>query len=109
MQDAVLNLLNASAYLIEDHFANYFNDFMPLLREILEKVEGSTPEQMQLRARTIESMGVLIVSITEKREFLGTVQDVTAALFALLDKEFAEDDPQELAVKDTLAKVAFYL
>ncbi len=51
----------------------------------------------------------MIASVSENREFLGTVQKVTETLFALVNQKFAEDDPQELAVKDTLAKVAFYL
>ena len=38
---------------------------MPLLQEILANVEGSTPEQMRLRARTIESMGILIAAISD--------------------------------------------
>lgn len=104
-----MNLLNAAAYLIEGSFAKYFNGFMPLLREIVGTVESKTQEQMQLRARAMESMGVLIVSVAENQEFLGTVQEVTQSLFGLLQQGFAEDDPQELAVKDTLAKVAFYL
>jgi hypothetical protein len=64
---------------------------------------------MRLRARTIESMGFMIESICEKKEFIGTVQRVTEELFKLLQQDFGQDDPQELAVKDTLGKTAFYL
>ena len=64
---------------------------------------------MRLRARTIESIGFMIESVSDNKDFLGTVQRVTEKLFKCLDQQFSQDDPQELAVKDTLAKTAFYL
>jgi len=46
----------------------------------------------------------LIASVAENREFLEIVQKVTETLFNLLiNSKFAEDDPQELSVKETLA------
>lgn len=102
-------MLNASAALIEEEFASHFNDFMPLLLEIAEKAGGATDAQWPLKARAIESIGVLIAAVADNREFLETVQRVTAGLVALLASGFAEDDPRHLAVKDTLAKVAYYL
>lgn len=64
---------------------------------------------MRLRARTIESMGFMIGSVSENKDFMGTVQRVTEKLFKILNQGFSQDDPQELAVKDTLAKTAYYL
>ena len=61
----VLDLLNSTAGLIEEEFGKYFGQIMPLLREILDNVEGTTPEQMRLRARTIDSMGILIAAISD--------------------------------------------
>lgn len=78
--------------------------------EILQKVEGKTPETMQLRARSIESMGILIASIADQNQFVDSVKQVTETLFTLLvNTQFTEDDPQQLALKDTLAKIAYYL
>jgi len=65
MLEQVLDLLNSTAGLIEEEFGKYFGRIMPLLQEILANVEGSTPEQMRLRARTIESMGILIAAISD--------------------------------------------
>lgn len=104
-----MNLLNISASLLEDHFAKYFDSFLPLMVKILSNVEGSTVQQKNLRARTIESMGILIASVADQKEFTESVKEVTDKLFALLDQEFDEDDPQELAIKDTIAKISYFL
>ena len=64
---------------------------------------------MRLRARTIESMGIMITSVAEDRSFLPVVQRVTEKLFAGVNQEFSQDDPQQLAIKNTLAQTAFYL
>ena len=109
MQGEVLNLLNSMATLIEDKFGAYFNEFMPLMEKIIDGVEAKAPEQMRLRARTFESIGFMIESVSDNRDFLSSVQRVTEKLFKCLEQGFGQDDPQELAVKDTLAKTAFYL
>jgi len=54
-------------------------------------------------------MGFIIASVAEKPEFSATVKQVTEILFGYLQKEFSQDDPQVLAIKDTLAKTAYYL
>ena len=61
-----------------------------------------------MRARTIESIGILIASVSDEKEFTQSVKEVTEKLFALLDTQFDQDDPQELAIKDTLAKISFF-
>lgn len=109
MQEEVMNLLNVSATLIEDQFSKYFASFMPLMIEILDNVEGKTISQMNLRARTIESIGFMISAVSENPEFLGAVQQVTEKLFVLMQGEFAHDDPQEIAIKEALSKIAYYL
>jgi hypothetical protein len=109
LQEEVLNLLNVSATLIEEQFAPHYNSFMPLMLEILKNVEGKTLQQQTLRARTFESIGYMIAAVSEDKSFLGSVQEVTEKLFTLLQQTFAHDDPQEVAVKEALTKVAFYL
>lgn len=111
MQEEVMNLLNVSATLIEGNFNKYFDKFMPLMNEILDHVEPKTIAQMNLRARTIESMGYMISAIVEddQRVFLPAVKQVTERLFVLLQSEFAQEDPQEPAIKEALSKIAFYL
>jgi hypothetical protein len=110
LQEQVLSLLNVSASLIESQFAAYFDHFMPLMVKILTGVEAKTPAQRNLRARTIESMGTMIAAVSEEQRFKPTVQEVTEKLFSLLTAgDFDASDPQELAIKDTIAKIAFYL
>ena len=89
MQEQVMNLLNASATLIEEKFVDYFNQFMPLMEKIIDNVESKTPSQMRLRARTIESMGVMIAQVAEDKSFLPIVQRVTENLFAGLNHQFS--------------------
>lgn len=109
LQEEVMNLLNVSATLIEEHFGKHFRRFLPLMINILHNIEPNNQSQMNLGARTIESIGFMVTAVTENRDLLPQVQDVTTLLFKMLDREFAHDDPQELAVKDSLAKMAYYL
>lgn len=73
MQGEVMNLLNSMATLIEDKFGAYFNEFMPLMEKIIDSVEAKSPEQMRLRARTVESIGYMIESVCENKDFLSSV------------------------------------
>lgn len=73
MLDANMNVLNTAIDLIEEDFAKYFNEFMPLMVQILSVVKAETPEQKKIRARVIESMGVMIQSVSENKEFLPVV------------------------------------
>lgn len=54
-------------------------------------------------------MGILIASVADEKEFTESVKEVTDKLFALLDQQFDQDDPQELAIKDTIAKISYFL
>ena len=54
-------------------------------------------------------MGIMITSVAEDRSLLPVVQRVTEKLFAGVSQEFSQDDPQQLAIKNTLAQTAFYL
>lgn len=93
LQEEVLNLLNVAATLIEEEFSKYFTKFIPLMLSILENVEGKSIAQMNLRARTIESIGFMVSAVSENREFLPAVKSITEKLFVLLNHEFAHDDP----------------
>ena len=70
--------------MIEEKFAPHYNSFMPLMLEILEKVEGKTLQQQTLRARTYESIGFMIAAVSEDRSFVASVQQVTEKLFGVL-------------------------
>lgn len=69
LQEQVMGLLNVSASLIEEKFADYFDSFMPLMIKIIKQVESQTAQQRNLRARTIESMGIMIAAVAEQDQF----------------------------------------
>ena len=58
---------------------------MPLMIKILNNVDNKTPQQKNLKARTIESIGIMITAVSEnKNQFLQIVQEVTERLFNML-------------------------
>lgn len=64
---------------------------------------------MTLRARTIEAMGFMIEAVAESKEFNENVQKITAFLITVLNSGLTNDDPQILAIKETLSKISYYL
>lgn len=66
---------------------------------------------MTLRARTIETMGFMIEAVTEERAaFLDNVHQISTALVGLLTSgQLGNDDPQVMAIKETLSKIAYFL
>lgn len=66
-------------------------------------------QQMTLRARTIEAMGFMIEAVAESKEFTENVQKIAAFLISLLNSGLTNDDPQILAIKETLSKISYYL
>ena len=66
---------------------------------------------MTLRARTIEAIGFMIEAVTdEKAAFVANVTEITDNLVTMLvSGSLGSDDPQQAAIKDTLAKVAGFL
>jgi hypothetical protein len=68
LQEEVINLIKISASILEKDFAQYYNEFMPMMLEILNNVGMTTIEQKTLRARTIDSMGFMIEAVSELKE-----------------------------------------
>jgi len=80
-----MNLLSAVAQLIEKEFSKYFNVLIPLMMQILINVGTTNQQQMNLRARTIETMGFMIEAVAEeKATFLASVVEITNYLVNLL-------------------------
>ena len=53
------------AEVIESDFAPFYNDFVPMMLEILQKVDSSSDNNKRLRARAIETTGVIVGSVTD--------------------------------------------
>jgi hypothetical protein len=80
-----MNLLSAVAQLIDKEFSKYFNVLIPLMMQILINVGTTNQQQMNLRARTIETMGFMIEAVAEeKATFLASVVEITNYLVNLL-------------------------
>lgn len=110
LQEEVMNLLGLMASLIGKDFAQYYNDFMPMMYEILNNVGQATLAQKTLRSRTIEAMGFMIEAVAEeKTAFNENVLKITAQMVTLLNSGLTNDDPQTLSIKETLAKISTFL
>lgn len=80
-----MNLLSAVAQLIEKEFSKYFSVLVPLMMQILLNVGTTNQQQMNLRARTIETMGFMIEAVAEEKvTFLANVTEITNYLVNLL-------------------------
>ena len=66
---------------------------------------------MNLRARTIETMGYMIEAVAEeKATFQSNVLEITNYLVNLLTSgQLSSEDPQIQAIKETLSKIGFFL
>ena len=112
LQTEVLNVLHSVCSVILSDFGVYYNDFMPLMTEILQNVGSETMEDKKLRAKTIDTMGSIIIAVSDcdnKDVFKGSVIEVTSYLAQMLHSGVSNDDPQDEAVKNTLTQCAGFL
>ncbi len=66
--------------------------------------------QMTLRSRTIEAMGFMIEAVSEEKQaFKESVSQIAQTLITTLNSGLSTDDPQSLAIKETLTKIAAFL
>ena len=69
-------------------------------------MSGQTNEGKKLRARAIETIGSIITSISsaeDKEPFKANVMEITQHLATVVQGRLEADDPQDQAIKDTLA------
>lgn len=77
LQEECMNLLSAVAQLSEKDFAKYYGVLMPIMMQILTNVGTANMQQMNLRARTIETMGYMIEAVAEeKASFAQSVHEI---------------------------------
>ena len=80
LQTEVLNVLHSICSVILSDFGVYYNDFMPLMTEILQNVGSESMEDKKLRAKTIDCMGSIIIAVSDcdnKEVFKSSVVQVT--------------------------------
>lgn len=73
--------------MILEDFGAYYNDFMPLMLEILEKVSQATMPEKSLRAKAIDTIGSIIIAVTDaddRDQFKASVMNVAEYLTKLI-------------------------
>jgi len=64
-------------------FGEYFNDFMPMMKEILQNVGNVTMQDKKLRAKAIETIGSIMIAVAEcedKSPYAAGVKELTEML-----------------------------
>jgi hypothetical protein len=58
-------LLSAVCNVIIEDFGQYYNDFMPLMMQILQNVGNVEMQDKKLRAKTIDTVGSIIIAVSD--------------------------------------------
>ena len=112
LQVQTLSLIGVIADVIQEEFKQYFTTFIPIMVNLLTSVTADSMEAKKLRARAIETIGSIIRSVTDsddKEPFKANVVEITQHLSQTLQAKLSDDDPQDEAIKDTLAQCAGFL
>lgn len=106
LQMQTLGLIGTIADVIAEDFQQYFGTYVPILIDLLTNVNGDSMEAKKLRAKAIQAIGSIITSVTEcenKESFKANVVEISSHLSTTLQGGLTDDDPQDEAIKDTLA------
>ena len=80
LQTEVLNVLHSVCSVILDDFGVYFNDFMPMMSQILSNVGNVTMSDKKLRAKAIDTIGSIIIAVSDcedKTPYTQGVHEIT--------------------------------
>ena len=106
LQEEILNVLSMVAVVIGDNFSNYYNVFMPGLKQLLMSLPGTTPKQITIRTLTIECIGFLVSSIKNNTSLF--VEDLNLIMKFLMDlqvsNQLSHDDPHHQAIISVYAQ-----
>jgi len=112
LQVSTLSLIGTIADVIQADFQQYFATFIPMLVSLLTTVPANSMEAKKLRAKAITTIGSIITSVSDsedKSPFMANVLEITQHLSQTLQGRLSDDDPQDEAIKDTLAQCAGFL
>lgn len=68
LQEEVLALLSCVANVLEEKFGEFYNLFMPGLKQILVTMPMETKQQQELRSHCINSIGFILTAMKDKPE-----------------------------------------
>ena len=102
LQEETLTLLNTLAELLKEDFAQYYNSFMPGMKQMLS-LPATSAEQQTLRTNLITTIGCIIESVKDKPECRADAHEISTALVGILSSaQISEFEEQEVAIKGTL-------
>lgn len=100
LQEEILNVLSMIASVIGDNFSNYYNVFMPGLKQLLMSLPMTTQKQVTIRTLTIECIGFLVSSIKNNTTLFA--EDLNLIMKFLIDlqnsTQITHDDPHHQAI-----------
>lgn len=100
LQEEILNVLSIVAVAIGENFSNYYNVFMPGLKDLLMNIPMTNQKQITIRTLTIECIGFLVSSIKNNTALF--VEDLNSIMKFLIDlqtsSQLAADDPHHQAI-----------
>lgn len=105
-------MLHSVCSVVLGGFGIYFNDFLPMMNEILANVGSATMQDKKLRAKTIDTIGSMIIAVSDcddKSPFEPGIHRITQTLAQQLQLGLSNDDPQDEAIKNTLTQSAGFL
>lgn len=112
LQVQALSLIGTISDVIQEDFQQYFGTFVPIMVNLLTSVAADSMEAKKLRARAIQTLGSIIRSVADsedKEPFKAPVIEITSHLATTIQGRLADDDPQDEAIKETLAQCAGFL
>ena len=105
-----LSLLSIVSSLAAKDFSHYYNQIMPVLKGLLGSMGMATPQQKNIRAKIVNTMGFMIEAVCDNREeFLMDVIGICKDMATVLNMGLEDDDPQAPAIKEALIKSATLL
>ena len=112
LQAVTLGLIGTISDVIQEDFQQYFSTFIPIMVNLLTSTPADSMEAKKLRAKAITTIGSIITSISDsedKEPFKANVLEITQHLATTIQGRLSDDDPQDEAIKDTLAQCAGFL
>ena len=105
--EETLNCLSMIAVVIEDDFAKYYNSFMPNLKQLLQNLPADSPQQINIRVLTIESIGFLLCAVKKNPSlFEGDCKTIMESLINLQSQNLKDDDSHHQSILSVYAHVA---
>lgn len=111
LQEECLTLLSCIAGVLDNQFGNYYEKFMPGLKQLLQSVKMETNKQKELRSHVIQAIGFIMEAVKDQPEKCkADAQMIMNDFVVFLSQEgLKEDDPQITSVQNSITQLAAVL